>query len=289
MEESKAKATIEDVAKQCGVSVSTVSRVINKSSPVSRDLKRKVNKAIKELGFTPRQWVARNTTDTIAIVVPNIVNPFYSEIINGAQEEADRQGLNLVIINVTENPRLQKQHLRLLTKWTFDGLMVMGTRLPVDYLVELHDQYHIPIVVSRSTEISELPCLVIDYKTAVYQATNYLLSLNHKRIAYISGPTNWDSSRLRLESIQRAISEAGLLFSSELHRWCFPNIEEGFQAMSNLLSLPPETRPTAIMTFNDLIAIGALHAIRLAGMQTPRDISVMGFDDIAIATYTNPP
>ena len=109
MEEQKSKPTIEDVAKYCGVSVATVSRVINKSNPVSKELDAKVRKGIKELGFTPRQWTARTRSDTIAMAIPNILNPFYSEIIHGAQTEADRQDLNLVILNVAPDQKRQKQ------------------------------------------------------------------------------------------------------------------------------------------------------------------------------------
>jgi LacI family transcriptional regulator len=288
MEDNKAKPTIEDVAKYCGVSISTVSRVINKSTPVSKELNRKVRKAIKELEFTPRQWTARTSTDTIVLVIPDILNPSYAEVINGAQEEADRQGLNLVLLNVTENPRLQKQHLDLLRKIDFDGLIVMGTVLRSKFLIELHERYNIPVIVSRSTEIPQLPCVMIDVKTAACQATKYLLSLNHKRIAYIAGPPNWSSSKIRLEQIQNTLSEAGLTLPSHLYRWCFPNIEEGFQAVNSILTLPKKERPTAIIGFHDLIAIGALRAMYIAGLRVPQDISVIGFDDIAIAAYTTP-
>jgi len=290
MDEQKSKPTIEDVAKYCGVSVATVSRVINKSTPVSKELNLKVKKAIKELGFTPRQWTARTKTDTVALIIPNILNPFYSEIIHGAQEEADRQELNLVILNVPANYKRQKQYLNLLTQSTFDGLVVAGSRVPSEYLVDFHEQYNIPIVIAvRSVEIPELPCIMFDHETSTYQATKYLLSLNHTRFAYISGPLEWKSAQARLEGIQRALSEAELTLPDSLYRWCFPNIENGVQAASHLLSLPEQERPTAIIAFNDLIAIGALHAARISGLRVPQNISVIGFDDITMAAYTNPP
>jgi LacI family transcriptional regulator len=288
MEDNKSKPTIEDVARYCGVSISTVSRVINQSSPVSDELTRRVRKAIKKLSFTPRQWKDLPVTKTIIIAVPDILNPYYAAIFNGAQEEADRQGLNLVILDVSEKPELQKQHLNLAVKWVFDGLIVMGTKLPAEYLVELHDQHNLPIVVSRAIEIPQFPCVIPDYTTATYQATKYLLSLNHKRIAYISGPPDWISSKMRLESIQKALSEAGLSLLPELYRWCYVSIEESAQAVSSLLTLPEKARPTAIIAFNDLIAIGVLRLIHTSGLRVPQDISVIGFDDIALAAYTIP-
>jgi DNA-binding LacI/PurR family transcriptional regulator len=288
MEDNKAKPTIEDVAKHCGVSISTVSRVINQSSPVSEDLTMRVRKAIKELGFTPRQWKDLPTTKTIVIAVPDILNPYYAEIFNGAQEEADRQGLNLVILNVSEKPELQKQHLNLAVKWIFDGLIVMGTKLPGEYLVELRDQHNLPIVVSRAIEIPQFPCVIPDYTTATYQATKYLLSLSHKRIAYISGPPDWVSSKMRLESIQQALSEAGLSLPPELYRWCYPSVEDSSQAVSILLNLPEKQRPTAIIAFDDSIAIGVLRTVHTFGLRVPHDISVIGYNDIALAAYTIP-
>ena len=289
-EEGKSKPTIDDVAKHCGVSVATVSRVINGSSPVRKKLQEKVQNAIKELGFTPRPWVSRTRPEKIGIVVPNILNPFYSEIIHGAQEEADRQRLNLVIVNLTEDPGYQKQHLSLLKKWAFDGLMVMGTSLELESLITFREQENIPIVITvRKFENPQFPCLVMDAETATYQATKHLLSLGHTRIAYISGPPKWISSELRLESIQAALSEADLSLSPKLHRWCFPGLEEGTQVTNSLLDLPEKTRPTAILAFNDLLAIGAIHSIHNRGMDVPGDLSVIGFDDIAMASYTVPP
>lgn len=288
MEDNKAKPTIEDVARHCKVSISTVSRVINQSSPVSEELTIRVRKAIKELGFTPRQWKDLPTTQTIVMAIPDIQNPYYTEICIGAQEEADRQGLNLVILNVSEKPELQKQHLNLAVKWVFDGLIVMGTKLPGEYLIDLHDQHNLPIVVSRAIEIPQFPCVIPDYTTATYQATKYLLSLNHRRIAYISGPPDWVSSKMRLESIQQALSETGLSLLPELYRWCDVSIEESSQAITSLLRLPEKQRPTAIIAFDDSIAIGVLRTVHTFGLRVPHDISVIGYNDIEMAAYTIP-
>jgi LacI family transcriptional regulator len=285
---NKAKPTLEDVAKYCGVSIATVSRVINQSSPVSQDLELRVRRAIKDVGFAPRQWKAYAATKTIMLVVPDILNPYYTEIINGAQEEADRQGVALVILNLSENPDLQKQHLGVVTKWVLDGLIVLGTTISSDFFAELGKQYNLPIVVSRSAESSQFPWIMPDYKTAIYQATKYLLSLNHKRIAYISGPIDWVSSKVRLKSFQLALEEANLPLPEELYHWCYPNIEDGVQVVRDLLTLPAAKRPTAILAFNDLIAIGALRTIHTAGLKVPQDMSVIGYDDIEMAAYTIP-
>jgi LacI family transcriptional regulator len=288
MDTQKNKPTIEDVARYCGVSVSTVSRVINRSTPVSAELNLKVRQAIKELGFTPRQWKDRTLRKTVVLAIPDILNLYYSEIMYGAQEEADRLGISMIIVNISEDPDLQKAHFNLLAQWMFDGLIVTGTWLPSRYLNQLHTDYNMPIVVARSKETPEFPCITPNTGYAIYQAAKYLLNLNHRRIAYISGPPEWHSTKVRRENIQRALSEAGISFPDELQRWCSPTVEEGFQATRSLLTLPPDARPTAILAFNDIIAVGALRAIYMAGLRAPDDISVIGADDVALAAHTIP-
>lgn len=289
MEKTKSKPTIEDVAKHCGVSVSTVSRVINKSSPVSKELNKKVELAIDELGFQPRQRVSRSRPEKIGLIVPNVLNPSFVEIINGAQEEAERQGLNLAIFHASEDPERQEHHLNLLKKWGLDGLMVMRTQISAESLLKFQAQNNIPLVISRLVEIPQLACIMVDYATAISQTTKYLLSLNHRRIACISGPPEWESSHVILENVRQILAEAGLTLHDDLYRCCFPNIEESSQIVHNFLSLPDHLRPTAIMAFNDLSAIGAIHAIHSRGLDVPGDVSVVGFGDISMAAYTNPP
>jgi DNA-binding LacI/PurR family transcriptional regulator len=123
----------------------------------------------------------------------------------------------------------------------------------------------------------------------MYQTTKYLLSLNHRAIAFVSGHPEWEFSKVRMQGIQQALEEAGLTLDSELYRWGDSTIDEGFRVTNSLLQLSSEKRPTAILAYNDLMAIGTLHAIRSAGLKVPDDISVVGFDDIDLALHTNPP
>lgn len=288
MKEKPIKPTIEDVAQYCGVSISTVSRVINQSAPVSENLKIQVLKAIKDLGFTPRQWKEQTATKTILMAVPDVLNPFYAELLNGAQEEAERQGMRLLFLNLSENPDQQEYYLESLNQWMFDGLVIAGTRLSADYLTEFRAQRQLPMVLTRSMEVPGFPCIIADYRTSTFQAVKYLLSLNHTRIAYISGPPEWISSKVRLEGVRQALAEAQLALPDELYRWSYANIEESLHTVGNLLALPDHKRPTAIIAFDDLIAIGALRAIHNKELRVPQDISVVGHDDNFIAAYTIP-
>jgi DNA-binding LacI/PurR family transcriptional regulator len=281
-----AKPTLEDIAARSGVSLATVSRVINQSRPVSDELEARVKQAMGDLGFEPKS----PKTQTIAIVVPQILNPFLTAVVTGAQQEAERLGLYSMILNITENPEAQRQHLQLLNHFSFDGIIVFHTNIDREIVLELTARTNIPIVViGRTIDSSKLYCINANRENAMYQGAKYLISLNHKDIAYISGQPDLEVSISRLRGIERAFSEASLVLREHLYRWCEPTIEGGFQVASSLLNQPSEKQPTAIIGFNDLIAIGALHAIRSAGLNVPDDVSVVGFDDISLSLHTNPP
>lgn len=280
------KPTLEDIAARSGVSLATVSRVINQSRPVSEELGVRVKQAMDDLGFEPKS----PRLQTIAIVVPQILNPFLTAVVTGAQQEAERLGLYSVILNITENPERQRQHLQLLYHFSFDGIVVFHTNIDREIVLDLTARTNIPIVViGRTIDSPKLYCINANRENAMYQGAKYLISLNHKNIAYISGQPDLEVSISRLRGIERAFAEANLSLQPHLYRWCEPTIEAGFQVASSLLSQPPDERPTAIIGFNDLIAIGALHAIRSVGLNVPDDVSVVGFDDIYLSLHTNPP
>lgn len=281
-----AKPTLEDIAAHSGVSLATVSRVINQSRPVSKALETRVKKAMDVLGFEPKPPKIR----TVAIIVPQILNPFLTAVITGVQEEADKVGLYSVILNITEDPERQQQNLKLVNYFPFDGVVLFHTNIDPKSILELCNRNNIPIVaIGRTIESPRIQCININRENAMYQATKYLISLNHRDIAYISGPPELELSKARLRGIQRALSEAGLTLKPQCYRWCAPTIEEGFQVAGSLLNLPSEERPTAIIAFNDLIAVGVLHAVRTVELNVPDDISVVGFDDIYLSLHTNPP
>jgi DNA-binding LacI/PurR family transcriptional regulator len=280
------KPTLEDIAARSGVSLATVSRVVNQSRPVSEDLERRVKHAIEELGFEPKC----PKLQTVAIVVPQILNPFLTAVVTGAQEEAMNVGLHSVILNVTKEPEWQRYHLQLLDHFPFDGLVVLHTMSAKDIIVNFATRKRSPVVViGRMIDSPHLYCISADRENAMYKVAKYLISLNHREIAYISGRPDLEVSKSRLRGIERAFSEAGLSLKPHLHQCAESTIEGGFQAASSLLKQKRGKRPSAIMGFNDLIAIGALHAVRTVGLSVPEDISVTGFDDISLSLHTSPP
>ncbi|GAK58339.1 transcriptional regulator, LacI family [Candidatus Vecturithrix granuli] len=288
MSKEKSKPTLEEIAALSEVSVATVSRVINSSSPVSKDLELRVKHAMQELGFEPKQSKVRTRPYVIAFIIPDLMNPALTAVTMAAQEEAEKLDLCLVVFTVTEKPGRQRQNLQLLKHFSFDGVIMLHGQIEPDDLLEEFHLHDVPIVVlGKMVNSPHVHCINTDRANGMYQAAKYLISLNHTEIGYLSGPPEWELSQVRLQGIQRALSEEGLTLNPKFHRWCFPTIEWGFQVTSSILRLP--AYPTAIIAFNDLLAIGTLHAIRTFGLTVPDDISVVGFDDIYLTPHTNPP
>lgn len=284
-----ANVRLEDVAAYCGVSVSTVSRVINASKPVSPDLERKVKQAFQELGFTPKRPPANAKRPVIACIMMEVLNPANATVLVGAQEEADRQGLGLIFLDIREN--FQVENLQLLSQFDIAGILLSHSTITPEMIGSFMRRFAGPIVVlGVFFDSPKIHCINTDRETGMYQATKYLLSLNHTRIGYLDGPSELELSKARSRGIQRALHEAGLTLDPDLYRSCSPTtIESGFQIASSVLSLPAGKRPTALLAFNDLIAIGAIHAARTFRLAVPQDISIVGFDDIYLAAHTNPP
>ncbi|HEY4388142.1 MAG TPA: LacI family DNA-binding transcriptional regulator [Ktedonobacteraceae bacterium] len=287
-------AKLIDVARIAGVSPTTVSRVMNNTAPVNEQTRARVLAAIAELGYKSSSTSVPPQTSTeqrtIALVISDIRNPFFPEIVRGVGDEAGTNGLAMVLCNTSEDPQRESQALNALAERPVDGIIVCASRIANSALIALHEQTRIPLVmINRNLNHPAIPCILIDFANAAYRATQHLLRLNHVRIAYLAGNNTSTPSLTRRQGIEKALQEAHLELRPE---WCpssFPNVEGGFQAMSSLLALPREEQPTAIIAYNDIMALGALHAIRIAGLSVPDDISVVGCDGISMAAHSNPP
>jgi LacI family transcriptional regulator len=281
---------LEDVARQAGVSITTVSRVLNNTAPVSNRTRTRVEAAIRTLGYTPRQTGAPAPVVGVALLVTDVLNPFYTRIVRGAGEEIEADGLALLLFDTMEDPEHEARVLTKLMAWELGGVLVLGSRLSSEELIAFQSKRKVPmVVINRNIRHPDIACVLVDSERATYRATQYLLNLGHSRIAYLGGPPLADSSQRRLAGVQNAMNSAGLQLRPEWTVAGFPNSDGGFQAMSNLLATTMPTFPTGVIVYNDLMALGALHAIRSQGLNVPDDISVIGFDDIAMAAHANPP
>lgn len=288
----RVRVSLLEVARHAGVSPATVSRVINNSAPVSDSVRFKVVSSAEELGYdiTP----PRSTTSssrTIAVIVADLLNPFFPELLRGVDLEARQDGTGLLLYDTGEDTQPEEHMLRMVSSRNLDGVIVAGSRISTDGLVAHCKRYNVPLVViNRSMQCGpEVACIRVDFEKATYHAARHLLSLGHTRIGYLGGPEATEMSNARRKGLEDALNEDGLDLHPEWMASGFPNVAGGFQAMSALLSLPVGERPSAVQCYNDLMALGALRSIRAHRLNIPEDISVVGFDDIAAAAHANPP
>jgi DNA-binding LacI/PurR family transcriptional regulator len=291
MSTKKAQPSLVDVARKAGVSPSTVSRVLNSTVPVSESVRNQVLHASEALGYhhIPHRSAKARPISSIALLIPDILNPFFAEIVRGVLDEGADEYLPL-LLDTAEDVQREKQYFRLLVTQPICGVIVGGSRIALEELAAAISHQKTPMVVlNRPVRHPHVACIMVDFQLATYRAACHLLNLNHTRIAYLTGPIRSEASQARWRGVESALAEAGLPLRPELCPVSFPSVDGGFQAMSALLALPAAERPTAVVAYNDLMALGALHAIRAYRLHVPEDISVIGIDDISIAAHTNPP
>lgn len=284
------KITLEEVAQRSGVSITTVSRVINASRPVGKDAEQRVKHAMKELGFAPgKRAKAHAKPTTVVLITEDVLNPASTAILAGAQDEADKLSIGLLTLHINKKPGMQKPSINLLPYLSCDAVILMHLYIEPDEIRKLCKDRNMPIILlERILDAPHVHCIDTNREKGMYQAAKYLISLNHKEIAYISCQIG-EHTTIRLRGVQKALAEAGLTLEPHFQQWCSPSIEGGFQAASTILSRSSPKYPTAIIVFSDLLAIGAMRAVRACGFRIPDDISVVGFDNIYFTSYTNPP
>lgn len=292
MDAKKPRTSLHNVAQRAGVSPATVSRVLNNTAPVRDGVRSRVLAAMSELSYAPPSGrsAARAIENAIALLIPDILNPFCAEVVRGVQDEANVAGYMPVLYDSTEDPQREQRFLRLFASQPVRGIILCSSRLGSAELLSFCHQNNAPIVlINRSIHHPKVACILTDMEEGAWRATRHLLDLHHTRIAFLSGPYKSEQSQARRRGVERALAEAGLTLRSELCPASNPNVDGGFQAMSALLALPSADCPTAVIAYNDMMALGVLHAIRAHHVRVPEDISVIGTDDIAIAAHANPP
>ena len=283
-------ATIFDVAKEAGVSIATVSRVLNGSSNVSHKSEEAVREAVKKLRYASNNS-ARNLrtqkSKVIIALVRNLTNPFYSRVLSGICSVLNPLGYTIFIGNNNGEISQTLQSIRMLDYHQADGLIMMNCTDEDVWLNDYVGKY--PIV--QTCEYSllyNLPRVRLDHELDGYKATSHLISLGHKRIA-ILGATNRHSSTLgRFAGFYRAMSEHGLHTMWKTESDGDYNFEIGKERVTALLKEKPEERPTAIFCISDQLALSAILAANEMGLSVPEDLSVIGCDDIDYATMAHP-
>lgn len=283
------RVTHKDVAERAGVSVATVSYVLNNGPrPVAPDTRARVEEAIAELGYYPNE-LARSLrlqqSSTIGLILPNVMNPVFGEIAHELENVCTQEGFLVLLCNSDRQHDREERFIQMLRAKQVDGVVITPHREPLA-LIEPLRQARIPVIVLEH-DLPDVHCITIDELQGGRIATKHLIDLGHRRIALLRRTPTSALSTQRIKGYQQALAAANISYDPTLVIECDAGQAAGAQAMHQLLARPEP--PTAVFTHNDVLAMGALHAIHSAGLAVPHDISVVGYDDITSAAYFAPP
>ena len=284
------RATINEVAQRAGVSTMTVSRVINDTAKVRPATREKILQVIAEIGYRPNA-IARSlitqTTMTIGLVVPDLTNPFFPDVVRGAEDAAFEQGYTLYVSNIAEQPAREELVLQRLEASRVNGVIVCASRLLDDQLNQLLSHHRAAVVINREALPATAGVVRNDDAYGTLRATHHLLQTGRKRIGFLAGPPASRSGKLRWQGYENALSVSGLEAKASWVEACEPNEHGGYDGLKSLLKRHKDLQ--AVLCYNDLVALGALQAAQELGLSVPNDLALIGYDDIRMAALATPP
>lgn len=281
--------TIRDVANRAQVSVTTVSHVLNRTRSVGPETERRVRAAIEALGYQPNllaRGLRSRKTRTIALLIPDNSNPFFAEVARAIEDAGFAEGYSVILCNSDLSEAKQDAYIDVLLAKQVDGMIFISSGDRRDPLRRILDAGVPVVVVDREPRDVTVPQVLVDNESGGYAAGEYLVRLGHRRIGCISGPSDVTPSHRRIRGFTRALAEAGLEIAPAAVTSGDGRYDGGVSAMRTLLERDLDL--TAVFAFNDLMAIGALAELRRAGLRAPDDVSMIGFDDIPQASWTDP-
>lgn len=283
-------ATIHDVARRARVSASTVSHVVNGTRFVSGATRARVEDAIGALGYQPNalaRSLRRGRSHTLGLILPDSANPFFAEMGRELETSAFEAGFSVVLCNSENDREKERLYVDVLIRNQVDGILLVATGGQGDSLAALVE-HGLPLVtLDREATRPGLDSVVADHFSGGLLATRHLLTLGHRRIACIAGPAGLSSSTQRLAGYRKALQEAGVRPAEDLVRHGDFHPESGWAAARRLLR--GARPPTAVFACNDMMAVGVLRAANELGRSVPRELAVVGYDDIELSRYTIPP
>jgi DNA-binding LacI/PurR family transcriptional regulator len=282
--------SIKDVAREAGVSTATVSHVINKTRFVSEETRQKVLSAIERCNYYPNahaRSLASGRSHTIGLLVSDISNPFFPELAKSVEDVAFERGYDVILLNTKYDAKRTSHYVRRLIERKVAGVALMTSELDFAVIDELARKHVSVVFLDLGTAGERMSNLAIDYAMGITEAVRYLVQLDHRKIAYLGGPNRLRSAAKRLEAFRNALAQV------------LPGVEpfgiyegdfqlDGGRRIAREILAGAESLPTAIITANDLMALGVMQECRAAGVLIPRDISIIGFDDIAFASLASP-
>jgi LacI family transcriptional regulator len=283
--------TMRDVAKKAGVSVTSVSHVINQTRPVSENIQQNVQSALQELGYQPNalaRSLRRKQSHTIGMVVPDSANPFFAGIVRGIEDAVFTQDYTVILGNSDGDPQKELVYTKVLAEKQVDGILFVAVGKSNKEHANLINKIRVPLVViDRDVPDLSVDSVLTDNAQGGRLAIEHLLSLEHQRIGCITGPSDLTPSADRVAGYRQALIQANIPVDESIIIKGDFQFEGGYRAARQLLTMPHP--PTAIFACNDLMAVGAISASIELGYRVPEQISVIGFDDIPLASFTNPP
>jgi LacI family transcriptional regulator/LacI family repressor for deo operon, udp, cdd, tsx, nupC, and nupG len=285
-------ASMNDVAKKANVSVATVSRVLNNSTSVNDSTRSKILKAIKELNYQPNRVAKRLrsksvSSNLIGVLIPDIQNPFYVDVLRGIEDVASTKNYALIMCNFGQDKEREKMYLEILQSESIDGLIAAPASEDDPQLKKMLSNGMPVVCVDRGLKDVDVDVVLVNNVDGAYKAVDYLAKAGYRRIAYIAGMPTIPSSRLRERGYREALEDNGLTFDPDLVRYGDSKHESGVKLCNELLGLPYP--PDAIFTGNNLITLGALETIHQRKLKIPEQIAIVGFDDMYWSSSLNPP
>ncbi|MFD2670238.1 catabolite control protein A [Marinicrinis sediminis] len=282
--------TIYDVAREAGVSMATVSRVVNNNPNVKPQTRKKVFEAIERLGYRPNavaRGLASKKTTTVGVVIPDISNSIFAEVARGIEDIANMYHYNIILCNADKKKEKEIRVVNTLLEKQVDGLLFMGGTVTAEH-IQAFKTASVPVVLCATTDDQEqFPSVDIDHERAAFDAVQALLDMGHQEIAMICGNLNDPSNGLaRYQGYKGAMENAGLSVKEQYVRAGNYRYESGMEVMEHFIGLSP--RPTAVFAATDEMAIGAIHKIQDHGLKVPEDIAVMSVDNTRMASMVRP-
>ena len=276
-------ANINDVAKRAGVSIATVSRVLNGSARVNSDIKKRVEDAMEALAYQPHpaaRSLRTNRSRIIGLLISDIQNPFFMGLIRGVEDEAQRHEYSLILCNSSESPQREQQYLEVLYTERVAGAIIVPTREQLgEETLGRFQERGIPLVaVDRRVKDKNVDAILVDNVRGAREAVSHLIANGYRRIAAITGPMNITTGHDRLEGYRQALQAAGLPIDPTIERCGTFKVESGEALAEELLELEPAI--DALFVGNNLMTLGALKSIHALGLRVPEDVALVGYDDI---------
>lgn len=281
---------IKEIAKKACVSVATVSRVLNHPESVAPKTKERILSVMEESEYTPN-WFARglnfNKTNTIALLVPNVLNPSHMEIAKGVEDVAHQKDYTTFLCNADNDVEKERHYLDSLLKRKVDGIVLVSSLLENQDIALIRKQGVPVVAIGENRDISNISLVRIDCQEAAHQAVRHLLEIGYREISFIYGGTPEKENARKLAGYVQALAEEGIERKAEfLVKTPNSTVESGYFAAKKLMAL--KERPRAIFTSSDLLAFGAIDAMKDLGIRVPEDVALVGFDNIRMASLVEP-